>query len=89
MSSFHSGSPKGNIPVKLCRNVSFDLRKEVVYCFFLLFLALVAILFNRAERLEQLWYRVTQGTFLGNCFKIPPLVVLSSVSIYSLGSHVV
>ena len=35
-----------------------------------LFIALAAILFNRAERFEQFLYTVTEGTFLYNYFKI-------------------
>ena len=40
---------------------------------FLLFIALAAILFNRAEGFEQLLKTVTLGTFLYNYFKIHAL----------------
>ena len=40
----------------------------------ILFLALVAILFNGAEQFEQFWWRVTHRIFLYNYFKIPLLV---------------
>ena len=39
-----------------------------------LFIALAAILFNRAKRFEQFWWTVTSGTFLYNYFKIHALV---------------
>ena len=40
---------------------------------FILCKALVTILFNGAERYEQFWYTVTQGTILYNYFKIHAL----------------
>ena len=58
-----------------------------------LFLALVAILFNGAERFGQFWCRVNQGTFLYNYFKIHPLVKaeksFKGFSIFSSGGHFV
>ena len=39
-----------------------------------LFIALAAILFNRAEGFEQFWWTVTKGAFLYNYFKINALV---------------
>ena len=44
----------GNIPVKLFQNPSTSKAAAVFKVFFLLFLVLVAILFNRAKRFEQL-----------------------------------
>ena len=43
-----------NIPVKLFQILSTDLAEEVVKSLFL-FIALVAILFNKAELFEQFW----------------------------------
>ena len=41
---------------------------------FLLFLALVAILFSRAEWSEQFWYRTSQRTILSSLVEICPEV---------------
>ena len=58
-----------------------------------LFLALVAILFNAAERFEQFWWIVTEGTFLYHYFKIDELVKekksFKGFSIFSSGGHLV
>ena len=43
-----------NIPVKFFRNLSTHLAEEVVKSLFL-FIALAAILFNKAESFEQFW----------------------------------
>ena len=50
----HLDSHLRNIPVKLFQNLSIDIAEEVVKSLFL-FIALVAILFNVAERFEQFW----------------------------------
>ena len=58
-----------------------------------LFIALAAILFNRAEPFEQFWWTVTSGTFLYNYFKIHALVKeeksFEGFSIFSSGGHLV
>ena len=56
--------------MKLFQNLYTGLAEEN----FLLFIALVAILFNRADQFEQFWWTVTLGTFLYNYFKINALV---------------
>ena len=60
--------------MKLFQNLPTDLAEEVVKSSFL-FIALAAILFNKAELFEQFWQRVTQETFLYNYFKIHLLVL--------------
>ena len=61
--------------------------------FFFLFIALVAILFNRVELSEQFLYTFTEGTFLYNYFKIHALAKeeksSEGFSIFSSGSHLV
>ena len=59
--------------MKLFQNLYTGLAAEVVKNFFL-FIALVAILFNRTKRFEQFWWIVTQGAFLYTYFKIDALV---------------
>ena len=91
LSIFGRQSP-WNIPVKLFQNLSIDLAEEVVKSIFL-FIALAAILFNISEFFEQFWQRVTQETFLYNCFKINPLVPekksFKGFSVFSSSSHLV
>ena len=60
--------------------------EEVVSSFFL-FIALAAILFNRAERFEQFLYTVTEGTFLFNYFKIHALAFFCRRSPLKLFSY--
>ena len=78
--------------MKLIQNLSTDLAEEVVKCLFL-FIAMAAILFNKAESFEQFWKWVTQVTFLYNYFKIHLLVQeeksFKSFSIISSGGHLV
>ena len=78
--------------MKLFQNLSTDLAEEVVKSLFL-FIALVAILFNIAESFEQFWWRVTQGTFLYNYFKIHLLVqekkLFKGFPIFNSGGHFV
>ena len=58
--------------MKLFQNLSTDLAEEVVKCLFL-FIAMVAILFNRVESIEH-FGRGHPVTFLYNYFKIHLLV---------------
>ena len=78
--------------MKLFQNLSTDLAAEVFKSLFL-FIALVAILFNVGEPFEQFCYRLSQGTFLYNYFKIHLLVQekksLKGFSIFSSGGHLV
>ena len=75
--------------MKLFQNLYTGLAEEN----FLLFIALVAILFNRADQFEQFWWTVTLGTFLYNYFKINALVKeeksFKGFSIFSSGGHLV
>ena len=70
--------------MKLFQNLYTGLAEEN----FLLFIALVAILFNRAEQFEQFWW-----TFLYNYFKINALFKeeksFAAFSIFSSGGHLV
>ena len=47
----------------------------VLFCYSILkdflFIALAAILFNRAEQCGQFWLRVTEGTVMNNFFQNP------------------
>ena len=78
--------------MKLFQNQYTGLAEEVVYNFFL-FIALAAILFNRAERFEQFSWTVNKGTFLYNFYKIDALVKeeksIEAFSIFSSGGHLV
>ena len=67
-----------------------DLAEECVKSF-ILFLALAAILFHKAESFEQFWLRVTQETVLYNYFTIHLLVQekksFKEFSIFSSGGQ--
>ena len=91
MSNFGRGSAKKNSCIIVLKSILWFWRRSRLKVF--LFLALVAILFNRAERFEQFWKTLTYGTFLYNYFKIDILVKkaksFKGFSIFSSGCQLV
>ena len=60
LSNFGRGSPKVHSCIIISKSIHWFRRSHLKG---FLILALVAILFNRVERFERFWKRVTQGTF--------------------------
>ena len=91
MSNFGRVSPKKHSCIIISKSIFWFWRRSRLKGF--LFLALAAILFNRAERFEQFWSTLIKGTFLYNYFKIDALVkkatLFKGFSIFSSGGHLV
>ena len=62
LSNFGGQSPKEHFCIIISKSMRWLGRRSHLKVF--LFLALVAILFDGAERFEQFWKRVTKETFL-------------------------